>query len=97
MDSEDEDDNEENVYPVKKVKQSFNDYLQSDDSSSENESEVASTIEFSDDEERNFEAHKKPKLNYEGQLEDNVASSDDSDDSEEPIRSPGKFYMRHIK
>lgn len=56
-------------------------------------------MEMSDDEERDFEAHKKPKMNYEGMLEDNVGSSDESDDSrdDEQGRNPYKSLMRHVK
>ena len=98
-DEENDHDNEEKQDNRKRVKQTLNDYLQSDDSSSENASDDSADIELSDDEERDFEAHKKPKVNYEGMLEDNVVSSDESDDSrdDEQGRNPYKSLMRHVK
>lgn len=54
--------------------QNIDEYLQSDDSSSEGISDEDAEL-VSDDDEKDFEAHTKPKLNYEGNFEDDVSSS----------------------
>ena len=54
--------------------QNIDEYLQSDDSSSEGISDEDAEL-VSDYDEKDFEAHTKPKLNYEGNFEDDVSSS----------------------
>ena len=49
--------------------------MQSDDSSSEGGSDADATLDISDDDEKDFEAHTKPKINYEGAFEDDISSN----------------------
>ena len=74
----------------------IDEYLQSDDSSSEEASDADATLEISDDDEKDFEAHTKPKFNFEGAYEDNM-SSNSSEDSEKPSDSKLNLYKKFIK